>query len=127
MESFNRDVAGWNQDATARKSELTSWAMSWRAIADAKSDEKRREKGRTTSASRPSTTSSCRVSKGRTLTKRNEEILQPIVSKIQVILAKIGEEGYDLILDAANGNILYADQSLDLTQRVIQELGKEQL
>ena len=58
--------------------------------------------------------------------KRNEEILRPIISKIQTILAKIGsEEGFDLILDAADGHVLYADQSLDLTQRVIDELNKQ--
>lgn len=52
--------------------------------------------------------------------QRNEEILRPIIARIQAILVDVAEEdGYDLILDAADGNILYADPSLDLTQRVL--------
>ena len=43
-----------------------------------------------------------------------------IIARIQTILIDVAEEdGYDLILDAADGNILYADPSLDLTQRVL--------
>ena len=46
---------------------------------------------------------------------------------IQEVLVEIGEqEGYHLILDAADGNILYADPSLDLTQRVLDLLNLDQ-
>jgi len=59
--------------------------------------------------------------------KRNEEVLRPVVARIQTVLDKIGsEEGYDLILDAADGNILYADRAIDLTQIVIDQLNAEQ-
>jgi outer membrane protein len=129
METFNRDVAGWNQDATARKSELDKLGRENAAQSPMLSDEKRREKEQDYQRKLTEYDQFVQSIWGPDglVTKRNEEILQPIVSRIQTILAKIGaEEGYDLILDAANGNILYADQSLDLTQRVIQELGKEQ-
>ena len=45
--------------------------------------------------------------------QRNEELLRPIISKVQALLEQIAtEEGYDFILDAADSNILYGDPSL---------------
>src|SRR6266481_8466275 len=35
------------------------------------------------------------------------------------------DEGYSLILDAADGNIIFGDRTLDLTDRVLAELKKE--
>ena len=56
----------------------------------------------------------------------NKQLLKPIVEKISNVLKTIAEaESYDLILDVADGNIMYAVPSLDLTQRVIDELNKE--
>jgi outer membrane protein len=58
--------------------------------------------------------------------KRNKELTQPIVEKINAVIAKIAEaEGYTVIFDAAQGNIVYAKKALDLTDRVMQELEKE--
>lgn len=56
----------------------------------------------------------------------NKQLLKPVVEKISAVLQKIAEEEqYDMILDVADGNIMYAVPSLDLTQRVIDELNKE--
>ena len=55
--------------------------------------------------------------------KRNKELTEPIVAKINAVIAKIAEaEGYTVIFDAAQGNIVYAKKALDLTDRVMQEL-----
>ena len=41
-------------------------------------------------------------------------------------MADIGNsEGYQLILDAADGNIVYGDKTLDLTDRVLSRLRDE--
>ncbi len=57
--------------------------------------------------------------------KRNKELTQPIVEKINKILERIGkDEGYSVIFDAANANIVYADKALDLTEKVLEELNK---
>lgn len=128
LESFNRDVDGWNQDAAARKKELDGLGRDVAAQSPMLSDAKRREKEQDYQRKLTEYDQFVQSIWGPNglLAKRNQEILQPIVSKIQTILAKIGaEEGYDLILDAADGHVLYADQSLDLTQRVIDELGKQ--
>jgi outer membrane protein len=58
--------------------------------------------------------------------KRNKELTQPIVEKINAVIAKIAEaEGYTIIFDAAQGNIVYSKKTLDLTARVMEELDKE--
>jgi outer membrane protein len=58
--------------------------------------------------------------------KRNKELTQPIVEKINAVIARIAEaDGYTLVLDAAQGNIVYAKKALDLTARVMEELEKQ--
>ncbi|MDD4856492.1 MAG: OmpH family outer membrane protein [Candidatus Krumholzibacteria bacterium] len=58
--------------------------------------------------------------------KRNKELTQPIVEKINAVIAKIAEdEGYTVIFDAAQGNIVYAKKTIDLTDRVMDELNKQ--
>ena len=56
----------------------------------------------------------------------NEEYLKPIIDRVHAIVATIGtDEGFSLILDAADGNVIYGDKSLDLTDRVLSELRTE--
>ncbi len=59
--------------------------------------------------------------------RRNKELTQPIVEKINAVIAQIAEEeGYTLVLDSSQGNIVYAKKDIDLTQKVIDRL-KEQM
>lgn len=58
--------------------------------------------------------------------RRNKELTQPIVEKINVVIAEIAEdEAYTIIFDAAQANIVYAKKALDLTDRVLEELSKQ--
>lgn len=55
--------------------------------------------------------------------KRNEELTQPIVEKINRVIAQIAEdEGYTIVLDAAQGNIVFASKEIDLTEKVLERL-----
>ncbi|MBN2071341.1 MAG: OmpH family outer membrane protein [Candidatus Krumholzibacteriota bacterium] len=55
--------------------------------------------------------------------RRNKELTDPIVEKINAVISKIAEEqGFTMVFDAAQGNIIYADKSIDLTDTVIAEL-----
>jgi len=59
--------------------------------------------------------------------RRNKELTQPIVDKINAILDRIGkEEGFTIIFDTANSSIVYTDkeQVVDLTDKVLEELNK---
>jgi len=58
--------------------------------------------------------------------KRNKELTQPIVEKINAVIAQIAEaEGYTIIFDAAQGNIVYAKKTIDLTERVMAQLQQQ--
>jgi outer membrane protein len=56
----------------------------------------------------------------------NEQYLRPIVDRVHKIVTAFGsDEGYSIILDAADGNIIFGDHALDLTDRVLEQLRKE--
>jgi outer membrane protein len=55
--------------------------------------------------------------------KRNKELTQPIVDKINKLVETIAkEQGLTMVFDVANANIVYADKSLDLTELVLTKL-----
>ena len=55
--------------------------------------------------------------------QRNKELTAPIVEKINAVIAQLAEEeGYTIIFDAAQGNIVYAKKALDLTAQVLERL-----
>ena len=54
------------------------------------------------------------------------ELLKPVLAKIDAAIQKVGSErGYDFILDAMSGALLYALDSHNLTEDVMDELAKE--
>jgi len=59
--------------------------------------------------------------------KRNKELTQPIVDKINKLVETIAkEQGLTMVFDVANANIVYADKSLDLTELVLTKLRGQQ-
>jgi outer membrane protein len=57
--------------------------------------------------------------------KRNRELTQPIVEKINRILEDIAkEQGLLMIFDVSNADIVYADKNLDLTDVVLTRLNQ---
>ena len=57
--------------------------------------------------------------------KKNDELLRPIIDKINVILDRLAkEENYDFIFDS-RGGVVYAKKAYDLTDKVIQSLNSE--
>ena len=55
--------------------------------------------------------------------KREKELSQPLVQKITVVIEKIAQsEGFTYVLDSSGGEVLFAPDSLDLTEKVLQEL-----
>jgi outer membrane protein len=55
--------------------------------------------------------------------KRNEELSKPIVEAIEEAARKVAQkEGFDLVLDAGPGIVVYSKPELDLTDRVLQSL-----
>ncbi len=60
------------------------------------------------------------------LYKKQNELLQPVYDKINVVIKEIGDdEKYDLILDTSAGNILHVSKTVtDLTDQILEELNK---
>ena len=55
--------------------------------------------------------------------QRQAELLQPIMARVQQVIDGLRtERGYALVLDAAEGGIVSADPSLDITQEVLNRL-----
>ena len=59
--------------------------------------------------------------------RRNKELTQPIVDKINKIIEVIAkDQGLTMVFDVANANIVYADKTLDLTELVLTKLNQQQ-
>ena len=57
--------------------------------------------------------------------RKQNELLKPVLAKIDAAIQKVGsEQGYDFILDAMSGALLYALDSHNLTEDVMDELSK---
>jgi outer membrane protein len=55
--------------------------------------------------------------------KRNDELSGPIIQAIEEAASKIAEnDGFDLVLDAGAGIVVYSKPELDLTDKVLQRL-----
>lgn len=58
--------------------------------------------------------------------RRNKELTEPIVEKINGIIEIIAEEeGFTLVLDSSQGVIVYADKEIDITDMIIARLEAE--
>jgi len=56
---------------------------------------------------------------------RNNELMAPIMEKLRVAIDKIAiEENYSIIFDASSG-VVWAQERLDITQQVIDELNRQ--
>ena len=57
--------------------------------------------------------------------KTQNQLLKPVLAKIDDAIQKVGgDRGYDFILDAMSGALLYALDSHNLTEDVMDELAK---
>lgn len=58
--------------------------------------------------------------------KRQEDLMRPVLDRINAAIRKVGEEEEcDIIFDTVQGNVLYAKERYDLTDKVLAELEKE--
>lgn len=57
--------------------------------------------------------------------QKNEELLEPILTKLRDIIDDIStEQNIDMVFDASTGGILYAVPKLDITEDVIDRMNK---
>ncbi len=128
QESFNREVQELSKTAREKKDQITDLQskLDQQApmLSDAKKNEQQQELQRKVSEYESFVQSNW--GPGGRISKLNEEFLKPIVDRVHGIVSQIGtEEGYSLILDAADGNVVFGDKTLDLTDRVLTALREE--
>ena len=57
--------------------------------------------------------------------QKQQHLADPVLKKINDAIKKVGDEGgYDFIFDTVAGNVLYAQDKYDLTERILEELRK---
>ena len=58
-----------------------------------------------------------------TAARRNDELSGPIVTAIEDATRRVAEkEGFDLVLDAGPGIVVYSKPELDITDEVLEDL-----
>ncbi|NNF05322.1 MAG: OmpH family outer membrane protein [Candidatus Eisenbacteria bacterium] len=126
---FNADLEQWSQDLENRKQELEKLAEDYENQSLILSEPRRREREEEIQRKRSDLDLFVREIWGPSgkIAQRNEELTRPIVERMREVLTQIGkDEGFALIFDAADGNVVYADRALDLTDRVLAALNEQQ-
>jgi len=128
QESFNREVADLSKDAKEKKAEIDEQQRKLDTQSPMLSEAKRDEQNQILQRKIAEYDAFVQANwgPGGNVSKLNEQYLKPIVDRIHRILATIGaDESYSIILDAAEGHIVYGDKALDLTDRVLSGLQQE--
>ncbi len=137
QQKFNKEVAEWQEKTQAFKNEVDSLAafikgeinvipprLPFHALSDIKQQEKQ-EEYRAKEAAYLEYVNTIFGPDG-TAERRNAELTQPMLDKINSVISKIAqEEDYAYVFDAVGGAIAYGDPKYDLTEAVIEELNKE--
>jgi len=137
QERFNKEVEEWQTRTEEMKSQVDSLAayikgevsvlpprLPFHALSETKQQEKQGEyKSKETAYLEYVNTI---FGPDGTAERRNAELTQPVLDKINSVIARLAqEESYNYVFDAVAGNIAYADTDFDLTDAVIEELNKE--
>jgi len=137
QEKFNKEVEEWQQRTEEMKGQVDSLAayikgevtvlpprLPFHALSEVKQQEKQQEYQAKESAYLEYVNTI--FGPDGTAERRNAELTQPVLDKINSVIARLAqEEGYQYVFDAVAGNIAYADTKFDLTDIVIEELNKE--
>ncbi|MCK4235983.1 MAG: OmpH family outer membrane protein [Candidatus Krumholzibacteria bacterium] len=127
-ELYKKDVEAWKKKATEMETELAQFREEIQSQSLMLSEEKLSEKKLTFEQKMTEYQKYMSDIFGESgeAARRNRELTQPIVEKINSVIARIAEdEGYTIVFDAAQGNIDYAKKAIDLTDRVLEELDKQ--
>jgi outer membrane protein len=128
QEDFNREVSDISKTARDKKTEIDELQRKLDQQSPMLSEAKRDEQNKQLQAKIGDYEAFVQANWGPNgkISKLNEEYLKPIIDRVHNIVTAIGtDEGYSLILDAADGNVVYGDKSFDLTDRVLSMLRTE--
>jgi outer membrane protein len=124
---YKQEVDKWKAEAAAMEQEIVKLQDELRAQSLMLSEEKQREKKLEYDKKLEDYQRFMEETFGENglAARRNKELTQPIVEKINKILEEMAQrDGYTMVFDIANANVVYADKQLDLTDLVLAELNK---
>lgn len=122
---FNQDLEGWVKQLEAKQAEIEKLRKEFEAQRLMLSDARRKEKDEELQSRIAEYGQFEREIWGPTgkVAQRNQQLTQPIITKIKEVVERIADaEGYSIIFDAADGNLVYGEPGLDLTDRIVAEL-----
>ncbi|TMQ60378.1 MAG: OmpH family outer membrane protein [Candidatus Eisenbacteria bacterium] len=128
QKSFNREVQELTKTAKEKKTEIDDLQRKLDAQGPMLSEAKRDEQNQILQKKIAEYDAFVQKNWGPqgSVSKLNEQYLKPIVDRVHRIVSAIGSgENYSIIMDAADGNIIFGDKTLDLTDRVLDQLRKE--
>ena len=128
QKSFNREVQELTKTAREKKTEIDELQRKLDAQGPMLSEAKRDEQNQVLQKKVADYDAFVQKNWGPqgSVSKLNEQYLKPIVDRVHKIVTTFGsDEGYSIIMDAADGNIIFGDHALDLTDRVLEQLRKE--
>ncbi len=128
QEQFDRDVEAWRREAEQTEKDLERMRgelESQRLLLSEKALEEKEMALKAKAGEYERFIQSIWGPTGK-IAQRNAELTEPIVKEIRQVLDKIGaEQGFSIIFDAADGNIVYGEKTYDLTDQVLAELNKD--
>jgi outer membrane protein len=126
---FEKQRETWNQEIDKRTRDLKSMEEDFKAQQLMLSDAKRKEKLTLLEDRKRDLEKYYQdvFGPGGEAARKNEELLRPILDKVNQTIRQIGEqENYTMIFDASTAGIAYAASGIDLTQKVIDRLNAAQ-
>lgn len=126
---YRQEVDGWTADKERKEQEIVRLQEELRAQSLMLSEEKKQEKRLEVEKLMQTYQRFMEETFGEKglAAKRNKELTQPIVDRINRILENLAkEQGLLMVFDVANADIVYADESLDLTDVVLTKLKEQQ-
>jgi Skp family chaperone for outer membrane proteins len=128
QDRFTREITAWRTDADDRRRALDALRGELKDQEALLSEAKKLE--RETAVQRAVADYDRFVQEfwgpGGRVQRLNDEMTREVIGKIRDAVETIANrEGYDLVLDAADGNVIFGVKSLDLTDRVLAELAKD--
>ena len=129
QEIFDKELDDWQNEAMAMEQEVDSLKKDLNEKQLLLSDEARTRKEELI-ATKEAALQKYMVKifgQGGDAEQRNRELTKPLLDKITAVLEQIAQDNnYDYVFDAVNGNIAYAKKTLDITDKVLEELRKSQ-
>ena len=128
QDRFNREIEAWRAEADERRKTVDAVRAELKDQSALLSEPKRLEKE--TALQKAVSEYDAFVQAfwgpGGKAQRLNEDMTREVISKVRDAVELLANrDGYDLVLDAADGNVIFGVKSLDLTDRVLEELNRE--